>query len=74
MDYIPASKRGEVLMMKKMGMLPAAAAPSSASRRSFDALFNSSLLASEVEAFDELFPATKKRVGRMSRRPMAVMA
>jgi len=60
--------------MKKMGVLPATAAPSSVSRRTFVAFFEAKLSASEVEAFDVLFPATKTWVGTAARRPMAVGA
>lgn len=74
MDHISASKQGEALLVKKMGVLPAVAAPSAASRRTFNALFEAKLSVTEVEAFDVLFPATKTRVGRTTRRPMAVVA
>jgi hypothetical protein len=39
MDHIPASKHGEVLLMKKMGILAPSALISSAAKRSYDSYF-----------------------------------
>jgi hypothetical protein len=68
MDHIPASKRGEVLLMRKMGVLSANATPTSASRRTYDSVFRGNLSTADVEAFDELFPATKPRRTKAPRR------
>lgn len=72
MDHVPASKRGEVLLMRRLGGLPANAQPTSASRRSFDKMFTN-LTNTEQEAFNELFPATKKKGARVARRTQARM-
>lgn len=74
LDYIAASKRGDVLLMRKMGVLPATTAPSSASRRTYDAVFNANLSAGDVQAFDDMFQATKTRGARTGRRPVAARA
>lgn len=71
--HIPTAKRGEVLIMKRMGILPPQAPPTAAARRSYDALFHSNLL-EDVEAFDVMLPAVTRRVGRASRQPMAATA
>jgi hypothetical protein len=55
MGHIPASKRGEVLLMKKMGFLEPSAPPSSAAKRSYDSYFKGELSTADVEALDELF-------------------
>ena len=39
MDHIPASKRGEVLLMKRIGILAPAAPISSAAKRSYNSYF-----------------------------------
>jgi hypothetical protein len=59
MDHISVSKRGEVLLMKRMGFLEPSAAPSSAAKHSYDSYFEGDLSTAEVEALDELFPAYK---------------
>jgi hypothetical protein len=55
MDHIPASKRGEVLLKKKLGLLEPSALPSSAPKRSYESYFKGDLSTAEVEALDELF-------------------
>jgi len=62
--HIPISKRGEVLLMRRMGFAPPAGPISSASKRAYDDLFARNLTSSEVEALDELFPATTATTGR----------
>lgn len=77
MDHIPASKRGEFLLKRRLGTIPATAAPPSASGRSFDDLLTNDLSMDDVAAFDALFPATRSRVPRaprFGRRPMAAAA
>jgi hypothetical protein len=44
--------------MKKMGIV-APSAPSSAAKRSYDSYFQSTLSEANVEALDELFPASR---------------
>lgn len=72
LDHVPTSKRGEVLLMRRLGTLPANGQPTSASRRHFDKLFID-LSNSESEAFDELFLVTRKRGGRVAWRTQAIM-
>jgi hypothetical protein len=43
MNHIPASKRGEVLLMKRMGILAPSAPISSAARRSYNSYFQGTL-------------------------------
>ena len=62
--HIPTSKRGEVLLMRRMGFAPPAAPISSASKRAYDDFFARNLTSSEVEVLDELFPATNATTGR----------
>jgi hypothetical protein len=57
MGHIPASKCGEVLLMKKMGFLEPSAPPSSAAKRSYESYFKGDLSVADVEALDDLFPA-----------------
>lgn len=63
MAHIPATKLGEVLLMKKMGIVLPVAPVSSASKRAYDAIF-AGLMPSHVTTLDELFPATNNRAGR----------
>ena len=62
--HIPISKRGEVLLMRRMGFAPPAGPISSASKRAYDDFFVRNWTSSEVEALDELFPATTATTGR----------
>jgi len=59
MDHIPASKHGEVLLMKKMGFMAPSAPSSSVAKRSYDSYFKGNLSAVDIEALDELFPASR---------------
>jgi hypothetical protein len=59
MGHIPASKRGEVLLMKKMRFLEPSAPPSSAAKHSYVSYFKGDLSAADVEALDDLFPACR---------------
>lgn len=74
MDHIPASKRGEVLLMRRMGVMPPAAPPSSAAKHSNKAYFQGPLAPDQVEALDALFPAASNRAGGATRRPIATAA
>ena len=73
MDHILVAKRGEVMLMKKMGILVPMALPSSACQRNYKAFFNRKLSTLDVEAFDELFPATKTRASQATRRTLITM-
>ena len=64
LSHVPTSKRGEVLLMKRMGIAPLAAPVSSASKGAYDAIFPGNLISSQVEALDELFLETNTKVGR----------
>jgi hypothetical protein len=57
------SKRGEGLLMRKMGILAPAAPVSSAAKGAFDAYFIGNLSPYQVEALDERFPATNHWAG-----------
>ena len=70
---VPVSKRGEVILMKKMGFTHSAQ-PSSGERRSFDAFFSRNMTDQEVKAMEELFPANITRAGKTTRRPLAAAA
>ena len=59
--HIPASRRGEVLLNKRLGIASPTAPVSPAPRGILDALRSGTLSASEVEALDALFPAFKGR-------------
>jgi hypothetical protein len=59
MDHIPASKHGEVLLMKKMGFLEPSVSPSSVAKRSYDSYFKGDLSATDIEALDELLLACR---------------
>ena len=67
MDHIPASKRGEVLLMKKMGFMAPSVPSSSAAKRSYDSYFKGNLSAADIEALDELFPASRAMTGGATR-------
>jgi hypothetical protein len=68
MGHMPVSKRGEALLMKRMGFTNSSAQRTSGDRRCFDVFFDRNLMDTEVVAMDELFPATKTRTGQSSRR------
>jgi hypothetical protein len=64
LSHIPTSKRGEVLLMQRMGIALPAAPVSSASKGAYDTIFTGNLTSSQVEALDELFPVANTRTGR----------
>jgi hypothetical protein len=72
MGHISASKRGEVLLMKKMRFLEPSVPPSSAAKRSYVSYFKGDLSAADVEALDDLFPACRGMPGVAARRPSAL--
>jgi len=61
--HIPISKRGEVLLMRRMGFAPPAGPISSASKGAYDEFFVRNWTSSEVEALDALFPASNATTG-----------
>ena len=61
LSRVPAAKRGEVLIMQRMGFTKGPSAPSTSELEAYDKLFGGDLTASEVEALDELFPAVRSR-------------
>jgi hypothetical protein len=65
MDHIPVSKRGEVLLMKRMEFLEPSAPPFSAAKRSYESYFEADLSTTEVEALDELFQLVKGCAGSL---------
>jgi hypothetical protein len=72
MGHIPASKHGEVLLMKKMGFLEPSAPLSFAAKRSYESYFKGDLSAADVEALDDLFPAYRGMSGEAACRPSAM--
>jgi hypothetical protein len=61
MDHILTSKRGEVLLMRRMGFLEPSAPPSSAAKDSYESFFEGDISATDAEALDSLFPACRGR-------------
>ena len=53
LSQVPASKRGEVLIMQCMGFTKSPSAPSALELEAYDRLFGDDLTASEAEALDE---------------------
>jgi hypothetical protein len=53
--------------MKKMGVAPPQAPPSSATKKLFDSLFVSKLFENDITAFDDMFPAIRIRARQASR-------
>jgi hypothetical protein len=60
--YIPTSRRGEVLLNQRLGIVLPTAPVSPASKGILDALRSRTLSSSEVDAMDVLFPAFKGRM------------
>ena len=67
MDHILASNYGEVLLMKRMGILAPSTPISSAAKRSYDSYFQGTLSEANIEALDELFPAYRAMTGGAAR-------
>jgi len=55
LSRVPASKRGEILVMKLMGMMEDRAKPSTASKQVYDSILVDQLSESHAEAMRELF-------------------
>ena len=68
---MPASKRGEVLIMQRMGYTRGPSASFASELEAFDRLFDGNLTASEAKALNELFPAVGKAPSRQPRRRKA---
>ena len=68
LSRVPASKRGKVLIMQRMGYTKGLSAPSVSELEAFDKLFDDSLTASNAEALDALFSAVGKSPSRQPRR------
>ena len=58
---VTALKRGEVLIMQRMGFTKGPSTSSASELAAYDKLFGGDLTASEAEALDELFPAVRSR-------------
>jgi hypothetical protein len=71
LSRVLASKRGEVLIMQRMGYTEGLSVPSALELKTFDRLFDGNRTASEAEALDELFPAIGKALSRQPRRRKA---
>ena len=65
------SKRGEVLIMQRMGYTKGPSASSALELEAFDKLFDGNLTASNVQALDALFLAVGKGSSRQPRRRKA---
>ena len=72
MDHIPASKRGKVLLMKKMGFMAPSAPSSSVAKHSYDSYFKGNLSAADIEALDELFPTSRAMTDGAARWSLAI--
>ena len=72
LSRVPASKRGEVLIMQRMCYTKDLSAPSASELEIFDRVFDGNLIASEAEALDELFPAVGKAPSRQPQRRKAI--
>ena len=71
LSQVPASKRGEVLIMQRMGYTRHLSAPSALELEAFDRLFDGNPTASEAKALDELFPTVGKAPSRQPQRRKA---
>ena len=74
LSHIPASKRGEVLLMQRMGVPPPPVPVTPASKRAFEAIFTGNLTKTQITALDELLPAANCKAGRAPRRSALVVA
>jgi hypothetical protein len=68
LSRVPASKRGEVLIMQHMGYTKGLSVLSASELEAFDKLFDGNLTTSNAEALEALFPAVVKGSSRWSRR------
>jgi hypothetical protein len=68
LSRVPTYRRGEVLIMQRMGYIKGPSVPSASELEAFDNIFNGNLTASNVEA---LFPDGEKGSSRQPRRRKA---
>ena len=68
LSRVHASKRGDVLIMQRMGYTNGSSAPSASELEAFDKLCDGNLTASTAEALDALFLAVGKGLSRKPRR------
>jgi hypothetical protein len=61
LSRVPASKRGEVLIMQRMGYIKPAEAPSASRIEKYEKLLGGDMTAEEAEALDALLPAAQSR-------------
>ena len=71
LSRVPACKRGEVLIMQRMGYIKDSSAPSASELEPFDKLFDGNITESNAEALDALFPDGGKGPSRQLRRRKA---
>jgi hypothetical protein len=64
MDHISASKRGKVLLMRKMWFLEPYAPPSSAAKHLYESFFEGDIPDADAEALDAIFLACRGRFGK----------
>jgi len=64
LSQVPASKRGEVLIIQRMSYTKGPSMPFALELESFDKIFDGNLTASIAKALDELFPAVGKTPSR----------
>lgn len=70
LSKVPVAKRGEILIMKRLGLAPAQNGESS--KHDFEALFEGSDRESHVEAMRELFPGEARPLRSSGRRAVRV--
>ena len=61
LSRVPAFKRGEVLIMQRMGFTKGPSTPSASELEACDRLFGGDLTVSEAEVLDEFFPVVQAR-------------
>ena len=64
MSRVPTSKRGEILVMKRLGFLHEQARPTSTATEAYDSIFVGKLNRAHTEAMRELFLDADRPVGR----------
>jgi hypothetical protein len=71
LSRVLAFKRGEVLIMQRMGYTKDPSTPSASELETFDKLFDGDLTASNAETMDALFSVVRKSSSKQSRRRKA---
>jgi hypothetical protein len=64
LSRVPASKRGEMLIMQRMSYIKGPSASSASDMEAYDRLFDGNLTALEAEAMDALFSGIGKGLSR----------